>query len=114
MVTAEAAVAVGSLVMALAMLLQVFVVVAAHLQVGDAARTAARSLARGDDPAAARAAAHRSAPGAVVDVDAEPGGALDVVRVRASRSVALPLLPWWVVQVHADATASIESAVPSW
>jgi hypothetical protein len=60
-VTVEAAIAIGALVMALWMMLAAIAAVTAHLQCVDAAREAARLVARGDD-GLAEEAARRIAP----------------------------------------------------
>ena len=88
MATAEAAVAVVSLVVVLALLLQVVIVVAARLRAGDAARLAARSLARGDGLDAATALARRALPGADVRVSVDDG----LLVVRVGVEVELPAL----------------------
>ena len=88
MATAEAAVAVVSLVVVLTLLLQVVVVLAGQLRAGDAARLAARSLARGDGLDAATALARRALPGAEVRTSVDDG----LVVVSVGAEVSLPAL----------------------
>jgi Flp pilus assembly protein TadG len=78
----------------------------AQMQVADAAREAARALARGEDRVAAVALAHRAAPGARVSVVTEsdavvvtvhlrvgpPGGILDGIAGATVRSEAVALV----------------------
>jgi Flp pilus assembly protein TadG len=85
-VTAEAALVLPALVLALVAALGVAVAGAARVACVDAAGSAARSLARGDAPDRARALALAAAPGAAVDL----GGAGDRVVVVVSRQVGLP------------------------
>src|SRR4051794_28577883 len=66
-VTAETALALPALALVLAFALWAVQVVAGQLRCVDAAREAARALARGDSQSVARAAAQRAAPpGAVI------------------------------------------------
>jgi hypothetical protein len=84
-VTAETALALPSLVLVLALCVGVLAAGAAKVRCYDAARAAARELARDEDLATARRTALRLAPGARVQVTAEG----DLVRVRVSDEVGL-------------------------
>ncbi|HKN55841.1 MAG TPA: TadE family type IV pilus minor pilin [Amycolatopsis sp.] len=94
-VTVEAAIGLGGLTVVVAMLLAGLTVVTGHLRCADAAREAARLLARGQ-PQQAEAAVHRLAPGGArlgvrrtgegidVEVVADPvGGLLPGIHLRA-------------------------------
>lgn len=97
-VTAEAALALPALLLVLAAVLWAVASGIGHLRCLDAARTGARALARGEEPAAARAAALASAPaeasvllrnrGQVVEVEVRA-----VVRPRGPVLGRLPGLP---------------------
>ena len=67
MVTVEAAFATLSLGVVVALLMSVFVLLAAQLRVNDAARVAARSAAFGGDDA--ESLASRAAPGSSIAID---------------------------------------------
>src|SRR3954447_16179955 len=83
-VTAETAVALPALVAVLALALWAVGAVNAQLRCVDAARLAARAVARGDDAAAATSRAEAAAPpGATVQVTR--AGGLVTVEVRARR-----------------------------
>jgi hypothetical protein len=89
MVTAELAVALPTVVVVLAVALSGLFAVSTELRCTDAAATAARLVARGESPAAARAAARAIAGGAAtVQLTARGGSVLVDVRAPAE----LPLL----------------------
>ncbi len=90
MVTAEAAVALPSLLVVLAAAVSVLACVGAQLRCVDAARAAARAAARGDDLSAVRAIADALAPGARVTVS--EGGDTVEVRVQARVEPLGPVL----------------------
>ena len=96
--------AVVSLMVVTLLLLQVFVVVAAQLRVGDAARTAVRALARGDAEATVQTRVARVAPGAVMATSRDGH---DVV-VSVALRVRLPLIPGPGVTCRASARAASE------
>jgi len=107
-VTAETAVALPALVMVLALALWAVGAVNAQLRCVDAARLAARAVARGDDPSTATSRAKSAGPpGATVRVTQTAG--LVTVEVRAER----PLLGGWFagagVEVSGAASADAES-----
>jgi hypothetical protein len=109
-VTAETAVALPALAAVLALALWAVGAVNAQLRCVDAARLAARAVARGDDAVAAASRAEAAAPpGATVQVRRD--GGLVTVQVRAER----PLLGGWLsgvgVEVSGEATADAEDAV---
>jgi len=85
MVTVEAAFATLSLGVVVALLMSVFVLLAAQLRVNDAARVAARSAALGGDDA--ESLASRAAPGSSIAIDRN--GAVLVVEV--TQTVAFPV-----------------------
>lgn len=109
-VTAEAAV-VLPVVAAFALTLVWMVSVGiAQIQVVDAARDAARGLARGDDLAAAVSAARRSAPAhAVIQVsyDAET---VNVAVSSDQRGPGWLFIPLPAVTLHAESTVEVEDA----
>jgi hypothetical protein len=106
MVTAELAVLLPALVLLLVVSLRAVAVGVAELQCVDAARVAARSAARGDDPAAAQRAGQAVAPaGATVSV--RTAGGQVAVLVRASVRV----LPGFSLPVRAQARA-VSEGVP--
>ena len=103
MVTAELALAVPVVVMVLALGLAAIRVGVDQVRCVDAARLAARALARGDAEGSARAlAATAGPPGAVVVLGA--AGSEVSASVTASRDLA----GWKVVTVRASATAARE------
>jgi hypothetical protein len=105
MVTAELAVAVPVVVVVLALGLAAIRVGVDQVRCVDAARLAARALARGDSEASARAVASTAGPpGAVVAVSS--GGAEVSVHVSAARDLA----GWRVVTVSGSATAAREES----
>jgi hypothetical protein len=80
-------------------------VVGQQLRCIDAARTGARALARGEQPAAARAAAQRAAPdGAYITLGTADG--LAVVEVRFT--AGLPRLGGPGIQIGSRAVAAVE------
>lgn len=107
-VTVEAALALPALVLVLGMMLWAVAAVTGQLRCVDAARSAARALARGESISAAITAAHRLAPPAAdvrVDMDGE------FVRVDVSARVAAlglagDLLP--DMTVSGDAVVAVE------
>ena len=107
MVTAEAALALGVLLPLLLAALWSLRVGVASLQVQDAARTAARAAARGDEGARVRGLAQEAAPaGSTVSV--VPHG--DRVTVTVERRFAGPgLLSGLAVQVRGRATSQREA-----
>lgn len=108
-VTAETALALPVLVVVLAAALGAVRVATAQLRCVDAAREAARAVARGDAPAAARLAASRDAPpGARVAVRVD--GSEVSVQVTADVSAG-PLLRSW--PVAATAVTDVEPGGPS-
>lgn len=101
-VTVEAALAVCSLVVVVALVLAAVSAVAAQLRCVDAAREAARLTARGEQDRAEELA-HRIAPrGAVVSVTVRG----DEVTARVSATPAAGLLPG--IKVEAEAAAVLE------
>lgn len=103
MVTAELAVAVPVVVVVLAIGLAAMRIGVDQVRCVDAARLAARALARGDANASARSiAAAAGPPGAVVAVDV--GGTQVSVTVSATRDLA----GWRLLTVSSSATASRE------
>jgi hypothetical protein len=104
-VTAETAVVLPALVVVLVLCLWSVTVVGQQLRCIDAARTGARALARGEQPAAARAAAQRAAPhGAHITLGNADG--LAVVEVRFS--AGLPGSGGAGIQIGSRAVASME------
>jgi hypothetical protein len=104
----ETAVAIPVLLVVVLAAMWVVGIGAAQLRVGDGAREAVRVAARGEDGAAVRTAAHRSAPGASVEV----GGSDDLVWVRVQQRIRppIPFLRGLGVTVDARATAAREPA----
>lgn len=111
MVTAELAVAMPALLLVTVACVWALAVVAVHVRCLDAARTGARAVARGEEPALVRELAGESAPaGARVEV-VSLGPDLVAVDVRAR----LPLLASWpglgAVRVGGRFVAEPEEAV---
>jgi hypothetical protein len=109
MVTLEAALASVSLITVVAMLVGVFVVVAAQLRVNDAARVAARTAASASDSTdQAVELAQRSAPGSSIDISRS--GA--TVEVLVSQAVRIPIagLPSFTVSSHAVVLDEVSAA----
>jgi TadE-like protein len=82
-VTAEVAVALPALVVVTVLLMWLVGVASAHIRCADAAREAARTLARGDEPANAEAIVARTAPPGS-SMSSQTHGGLVQVRVRAN------------------------------
>jgi Flp pilus assembly protein TadG len=101
-VTAETALALPALVFVLALALWAVHVVSAQLRCVDAARDAARAVARGDVVATARSLAARAAP-AGAEVSIAVGSDSVYVVVRARLPGAVPALPGWTVTARAAA-----------
>jgi Flp pilus assembly protein TadG len=109
-VTAETAVVLPALTVILALVLWAVAAVTAQLACVDAARMAARALARGEQVAAVRAAAEQAAPsGAFITVGAS--GQQVVAEVSASVGVTLPAVGRIGVPVHGRAVAAREPTV---
>jgi hypothetical protein len=106
MVTAELAVAVPVVVVVLALGLSAIRLGIDEVRCVDAARLAARALARGDSEGSARAlAASAAPPGAAVVVAASGAG------VSATVSASRDLAGWRMLTVRGSATAAKERAV---
>jgi hypothetical protein len=106
-VTAETAVVLPALTVVLALVLWAVAAVTAQLACVDAARTAARALARGEAGSAVVAAAREAAPaGASVSIGDQ--GELVIAEVSAEVGVTVPALGRIGVPVHARAVASPE------
>ena len=104
-VTAETAVVLPALVLVLVLCLWSVTVVGQQLRCIDAARTGARALARGEQPAAAWAAAQRAAPdGAHITLRKADG--LAVVEVRFA--AGLPGAGGPGIQIGSRAVATLE------
>ncbi|HET9255043.1 MAG TPA: TadE family type IV pilus minor pilin [Pseudonocardiaceae bacterium] len=101
-VTVEAALALCSLVLVLAMVLAAVSAVAAQLRCIDAAREAARLTARGEQHRAKDIARRIAPQGAVVAITVQG----DEITARVSASPVASLLPG--VHVDAEATAVME------
>ncbi len=107
--TAEMAVALPALVAVVLVCVGLVGAASSALRCEDAARLAARSLARGDPPAAALALAGKEAPPGAAVADTAPGGGQPaLVRVRVAARVRLPgplggVLPTWTVSGTATA-----------
>lgn len=109
MVTAELALAVPALVLLLALVLGAMAAGLDRVRCVDAARLAARSLARGDDTGYAVSLATRAGPpGARVT----PGVGASRVDVTVSVRRSLPLLGWGV-DLTATALADREQVTPA-
>jgi hypothetical protein len=107
-VTAETALALPSVVLALWLVAGVAQVVSGQVQCEDAARAAARLAARGESWEQVRAAATSAGPpGGRVAV--EQSGDQVVVRVTATVSLALPGHPGITVDARAAATTETTS-----
>jgi hypothetical protein len=105
-VTVESAFGILALVAVLSVLAWCLGLLVAQLAVGEAARAAARVVARGEDLGAARDEAQRLLPDAVVEVHHD----LDHVVVDVSRSVSPPgaLARWGSVRLSAESVALVE------
>lgn len=95
--TIEAALAIASLVTVLTLCLGAVLCISQQVQCQDAAREAARLVARGDEARAVEVAARVAPPGAHIEVSVEDD------LVVATVSVDAPLLP--MVTLSADAVA---------
>ena len=108
MVTAEAAVVLPLVALAALALVWLLTIGIADVWVIDAARDAARSLAKGDTAAGAVRAARRTAgEDASVRIQRRDG----LVSVTVTRRVSAPgwlLVPLPSVTVHADSTVAVE------
>ena len=106
-VTAETALALPSVVIAIALVACVGQVVGGQVRCEDAARAAARLAARGESLDRVRSAAESAGPaGAVVQVDRS--GELVTVRVLARLPLALPGHP----EITVDASATADAELP--
>lgn len=103
-VTVEAAIALSSLTIVLVLAIGAVLAVAMHVQCLDAAREAARLMARGEGARAATVAVRLAPHGARVTTHTE--GDTVVVRVQAS-SVVLPAL-----DISGEAVAVLEPNAP--
>lgn len=110
-VTVEAAIAVSALVVVVALCLAGLGVIADQLRCTDAAREAARLIARGEPQLASRAVAEIAPAGARLDVD-ESG---EVVRVRVRARPVGGMLPGLRVtgEAYAVSEPNAEPAVPA-
>jgi secretion/DNA translocation related TadE-like protein len=106
-VTAEVAIALPAVVLALAVVLAVGAVVVAQLRCIDAARAGARAAARGQPPAEVSAVARRIAPGGA-RVGISLSGGTAAVSVIAPLRLPLPGHP--ALTVRARAIADVEHA----
>lgn len=100
--TVEAAISLCALITVLGMVLGGISIVADQLRCTDAARAAARLLARGEHTAATAAVRRLAPEDARMEVRHEPGGVTVTVLAEAVRG----LLP--MVEVHAEAYAVTE------
>lgn len=106
MVTAELAVALTALVLVLGLAVNAIVAGIDLIRCTDAARVAARALARGDDPALVRAVVRESAPRGAGVSFAEG----DQVRVVVTAPVRGPLSGFLPHDLEADAVAVREQS----
>ncbi|MBA2700059.1 MAG: pilus assembly protein [Nocardioidaceae bacterium] len=107
-VTAEAAI-VLPLVTAFALVLVWMISVGvAQVRVVDAARDAARALARGDEESAATQAAHRTAPAQATVTTDESGGTVTVTVTSHQEAPRWLLVPLPGITVDASATVQLE------
>lgn len=105
--TAETAVVLPALAVLLVLCLWAVTAVGQQLRCIDAARVAARAMARGESEALARAAAHEAAPaGATVSVRAVDG--LAVVEVRLTAGLPGPWGGGPGVDIGSRAVAALE------
>lgn len=94
-----------AVVLLVAAVLAVATVAATHVRVSDAAGAGARAAARGEPPAVVGATARRAAgPGAEADLTRSG----DLVTVRVTAPVRVPLVGTPVLVVEAAATARVE------
>jgi hypothetical protein len=106
-VTAETAVVLPAVTVVLAIVLWAVAAITAQLACVDAARTAARALARGEQHAAVRTAAQEAAPSGA-SVSLGKSGEHVVAEVSASIGVTLPAIGRIGVPVHGRAVAARE------
>ena len=104
--TVEAAFAILGLVAVMMAMAWCLALVGAQLAVGEAARAAARTAARGESTVAVSDEAHRLVPDAAVAVRVDE----DHVVVTVHRSLTLPgiFARWGGFALHADAVALVE------
>jgi hypothetical protein len=105
-VTAEAAVAIPTLILLVTVLLCGVVASAGYIQCVDAARTGARAAARGESPSAVRQAVRSAAPAGARLRTVREG---DLVRVRVQARITG--LDTFAVHMSADAVALAEDKV---
>ncbi|MGW4737633.1 TadE family type IV pilus minor pilin [Nocardia xishanensis] len=101
-VTVEAAIALGSLLVAVMVCLGALLAASTQVRCVDAAREAARLAARGDEANAAAAARRVAPPNAAVSLRREHEHVVAVVSART------PLLP---IELRAEAVAALEPEV---
>ncbi|MCP2278222.1 hypothetical protein SAMN04244553_5883 [Nocardia amikacinitolerans] len=101
-VTVEAAIALGSLMVAVMACLGALLAASTQVRCVDAAREAARLAARGDEPNAVTTARQVAPPNATISLRTEGAHVVAVVSARA------PLLP---LELHAEAVAALEPEV---
>ncbi|WP_072750478.1 TadE family type IV pilus minor pilin [Rhodococcus maanshanensis] len=101
-VTVEAAIAIASITVVVVLCLGSFLAVSAHVRCVDAAREAARLVARGDRAEAINAAQRVAPRGARITVREVDGFATAVVEA------AVPLLP--ALDISAEAVAAMEDS----
>ncbi|WP_051637043.1 TadE family type IV pilus minor pilin [Rhodococcus sp. UNC363MFTsu5.1] len=101
-VTVEAAIAIASITVVVVLCLGSFLAVSAHVRCVDAAREAARLVARGDRAEAVLAAQRVAPRGARITVREVDGFATAVVEA------AVPLLP--ALDISAEAVAAMEDS----
>jgi hypothetical protein len=112
MVTAEAAIVIPVIVLVAAALTWLVVLVIAQIQVVDAARDAARAMARGDDADAAIGHAVRVAPeGADVSVSESADQTVTVTVEVEARAPGWMLVPLPAVHLESRATTVREEDV---
>lgn len=104
MVTAETATVLPFVVLMAVVLTWVVTLGVAQMRLADAAREAARVVARGETVAAGRAAARTIAPGATVRIRERDGRA----EVRVRRRASLPLVPRVRIDLAARAVTVVE------
>ena len=104
-VTAEFAVAIPAVILLLGLLLSAVSAGVAQIRVEEAARSAARTLARGDDPDAVAQEVRRIA-GGEAEHAVEPGAG--TVTVRVSSAVPGPVAAAAGLRVAASATLALE------
>lgn len=108
MVTAETAVALPVLVAVTLAMVWLLTLGVAQMKVTDAAREAARALARGEPADRAAALAERAAPGATVTIQAEAGMVVVTVQQDVSAPGGVLTGAFGAAEVHSSATALVE------